>query len=553
MKYSICLLLLLIVTNINLAQGLKTPQTESEDAIKFLIDIEEKDRDYIKFLSTYAIPPEKRSDAVLFTSFLLHSLVGPTLSLDENNAGSYYPLASKLDNGNTMEYRRVPGSDTLWWIDLRDYNWTPSSWENAANIDGYFVEPIVQHPTAGALRLLAGNAVLRMDWFINHVSDSTKQLDTDRSPTLYNNFLFASVKTPTNIDEYRKYFSIDIDKSRQLGNEFATLVTKSKIVAKHNRLLFGYRTELGYWYDTYDVKNQEGSRDFLEAFFKNEPIATPPKIFDAGEAFGSNMLGLQVYALYDGQGKLINFGDPTVVRHIGDVVGDVRVRIAHSCFDCHAGGPLPSENTLKEFITAGGNQYFKNKIELNRTNRVLLSSRFEDSIKQNQDYFVNALKKCNGLTPDENGKIYLDLVRSYNEPVTVSRAALECGVTEQEFITKVIKGNYGARLKLLAINKEPIPIDIWETRGKDGIPGQFQQAMIQLNGLTKITNEEVINPEESTYLTKIQTNLMVGPRVLSIIPANTKVKFLEKNGEWLYIEYQNKQGFVKISDLEFIK
>lgn len=562
---SLLLTILLIPGLIFGQEVLKTPNSEVEDAIKYLVGeqngvkyVDPIDYPYIRFLSTYSIKDDQlKRDAALAGSFVLHSLVGPAKDLNSNNAGAFYPLAKmeEIDGvRHYVEYKRVPFSNTLWWIDLRDYNFTPEAWEKAASIDGYFVTPIVQEQNNGALRLTSGgNSILRMDWFISQVTDTARQLDNDLQFDLYNTFLFAKVTPPKNVDEWRKLFNLDINKSRDIGNEAGVLVTKSKVVSRDNRVLFGYNTELGYLYDTYDVKNQQGKRDYLESFFKNKIIGTPPDVSDAGEIFGTNQLGLQVYALRDGQGKLINFGDPTVVRHLTDVFGDARVRVAHSCIDCHAAGPIPAENSLKEYVGGEYDLYFKNKEDRNRVKRVFLDNKFEDSIETNKKAFARAVEKSNGCTPEETGKKYLDVIRNYNSEIDVDRAAFECGVTKEEFIAKIGENRFGGRIKKLVKDGETIPIDVWETRGQDGIPGGFQQAMIMINGLTAITNEyKVEEPikepkvEEFKYFTNEDVGLMSGPTKIGIVPKDTKINILEIRGDFGQIEYGGKKGWVDL-------
>jgi hypothetical protein len=547
----------LFLTNTAFSQEkLKNPNSEVEDAIKYLSDtsyVKPEDVKYIRFLTTYAIQDEeKRQREVLSCSFILHSLVGPAKDLDSNNAGAFYPLA-KIEEKKFVEKQKVPFSDTLWWIDLRDYNFTPEVWELAASIDGFFVTPTsVQEQNNGALRLLAGNAILRMDWFNTHVTDTSRQRDIDKDFDLYTSFVFAQVPPPKNVEEWRKYMALDVTKTRELGNEFGTLVTKSEQVSRHNRMLFGYRTELGYMYDTYDVKNQEGLRDYWEAFFKNKKIGTPPDISDAGELFATNQLGLQVYALRDGNGNLINFGDPTVVRHLTDIHGDVRVRVAHSCIDCHSIGPLPAENTHAEFLKKTGEIYSYSKEDRNRIKRVFLDNRFEDSITFNQQIFKTAIDKANGLTPEVNGQYYLESIKHYTRDVDLERAAFECGVTTEEFKDKITKGRFGGRIKLLVETGQPIPIDIWETRGKDGIPGQFQQAMALINGITQITTETTIEhkiPQDiKDNLKNIlleDTYLMSGQTKVILIPKDTILPILEEKSDWIKTEYNGRTGWLE--------
>src|SRR5690606_38773485 len=148
----------------------------------------------------------------------------------------------KNDKGETVfiPYNKV--SDTIWWIDIRNYNHTIQSYENIASLDGYFVEPIIQHQNAGILRLLSGNSMFRADWFIYHASDVMTQVDRNRKIKIYEELLYAKVGAPKTLSEFYKIWGLkSLEEARAEGNEYAALVTRSKEVARHNRLLFGYR------------------------------------------------------------------------------------------------------------------------------------------------------------------------------------------------------------------------------------------------------------------------------------------------------------------------
>jgi len=553
---------------------LKTPDTEVGDAILFLEKLPVEERRFVKFLTTFGIKDvEARKREALVCSFLVHSMIGAVN--EEFNAGAFYPIAHMEDRSNPPDGvnetfvadHLVPGSDTLWWIDIREYNWTEQAWENVAKEEGYFVEPIVTHEKNGALRLYSGNAVVRMDWFNTHASSVTQQADVDSKIRIYRELTYASVKTgpPKTVKDFEKIWLIDTDKARKLGNAFSALVTKSQNVALHNRILFGYRTELGWYYRTYDVKNLRGIRDYAENIldFKGNP---PPK-FDAGEIFATNQLHLQVYDLYNDKENIIDFGDPSVVRHTSDVLSDVRVRSAHSCFDCHAAGPIPSENSLLEFLKARGeaNVYdYRDKLRVERT---LLNGEFEDSIKDNQVIFARSLSKANGLKPEENVKYYLDSVSNYGKSLDLERVAFECGMTPEIFKENVKenKNPYNKlplRVGLLLSNKETIPRASWESPGADGQPGTFQQTMISIYGLTKITdsylppNQAVIQ-DQVVQFTKVVAiangQIMSGPTPVASYKAGDEFKH---NGKvitgWVGVEtIDGKVGYIQQANVKF--
>lgn len=539
--------LLLFVSSIGIAQEvtLSTPTKEVDEFLIWLQKQPEEDRLYMRGLTSYAIPQKLRADAALQTSFLLHSLAGPSANPD-GSAGSFYPLAiasyqnEKWDGTTVQLFNQI--SDTLFWIDIRNFNWTPEAWEYITKFDGYMVEPIVQHESNALLRLLAGNAVVRMDWFVYNASRGVAQVDRDsKNISIYRTLLYAQTKVPKTVDEFRKVWGLDdITRSRQLGNEFATIVTRSQNVSRHNRILFGYRTELGWLYQTYDVRRQIGKRDYVERFY--EFAGRPPDTFDGGEIFATNQLKLQVYDLYDDKTNLADFADATIVRHMTDVLGDARVNVPHSCFDCHAAGPIPSENTLAEFLKRNGAIYYKKKDDQLRVERAYFSDRFEESIKENQELYAVALKKATGLKPEDNLQSYYRFMNWYAAPLNMEQVAFECGVSVDELKKKAAEGlqdiNYKipGRLALLMQTGEPIPRDLWEAENFDGIPGIFQQTMIVIYGLTKITTTVV-----QDYVGIVANGCNIyssGSKVIKKIEAGTKVTSV--------LDSENQDGWVRV-------
>lgn len=558
MKTLIALLICLATSIVAIGEERQSPNSEVRAAILHLDTINEYDRQYIRYFTTYAVPPELREKCVLTLSFMIHSLVGINDD-SEGNAGAYYPLAMDIGLGDIVYFHLVEGSTTLHWIDLRHYNWTPESWEKMSSLDAYFVEPIIKHEENSLLRLLAGNAIVRADWFIVHAADTTKQQDHDIPFTLYDTLLYNG-KTPKTADEWRKYWTLDTAEARKLGAAYASLVTDSaEVVNDHNRILFGYRTLLGWMYETYDVKNQDGLRDYVESFpsFKGDP----PPISDAGEMFASNILQMQVYGLRNEKDEIVNFGDPTVVRHINDVIGDTRVRTAHSCFDCHAAGPLPAQNTIRDFIRDFGILQIKDKSAKLRVERVYLSNKFEDSIEDNQRLFARALFKVNGLLPAQNGANYLEIYKWYNQKLGWEQVSRECGIPEDEIKKKLALGlvypyKVPGRLALLFNSNKSIPRDTWETSGANGIPGTYQQTMIWVNGLTiikdtvqtrNLINYEVIRPRSA---------VQSGSDILYYLNNGDIVRSygeISKDGVWISVDSNQGKGWTRLDNLKEVK
>lgn len=454
-----------------------TPNQETKAAVSFLrSSFAEQDRLFIRFLSTYAVKPEQRQNVVLASTFVMHSLIGPDDS-KTGNRGSYHPLA-KIVNNEYVPYKLVPGTKTLWWFDLRDFNWTIEAWETVSNQDGYFVEPIVDHNLNALLRLDTGNAIVRADWFVLHATDTSIQVDRNK-PVLYDALLYAKTRVPRDGREWGAAWGFDPPEQR-FGQEYSVVTTSSNVISRTgNRLLKGNRTTWGYGYQTFDVVSQEGDKDYIEELFNHEGDVPNS---DGGEMIGTNVVGLQVYGIRDKNFKLIHVADASLVRNNHDPLNDSRVRVGLSCMDCHSHGTIPSANAIKAYFDKGGKIAAKNKNAALKIKALLLDGRFEEQITNNQESFTQALNKTNGLTPTENNKALIETVVEYSKPVNIEQASFECGVTPEIFKSK-LQGRVSGRLAMLLTTNEPIPRSIWESPTIKGVPSPFQQAMINLYGL----------------------------------------------------------------------
>jgi hypothetical protein len=537
-------------------KNISSPASEVESAVLTLNDVKDPyKKQYMRFFSTYALPADLQEDAAYSLSYVCHLLVGPPID-DFDNAGSYYPIAMKIDD-EFVPIQRSKYSKTLYWIDIREFNWTEEVWEKLSNIDGYFVEPIVDHYSNSSLRLVAGNAIVRADWFIVHATDLTQESDQNIQTQIFYELLYARNKVPQNLDDWLKIWGVaDINKSRTLGNEYGGLILNSG-VSRHNRMLFGYRTELGWLYHTYDVKSQTGKRDYLDNFAANRGL--PPKESDGGEGFAFNSLGmLTAYMIRDGNNKFVDFGDPTLVYHLQDVTGDPRVRTATSCLDCHSGGPIPPRNIVKEYVEKMSEIKVPKYSDKLRIERTFLSNKFEESVGDGQIHYERSLLKVNGLTPAENVKAYLNIVSWYKKPLDLNQVLVECGIERDDFFERLGKTDeiFGVdkvptRLAFLITNNEKIPRDIWESPGRDGIPGTFQQTMISLYGITVVSETTVEVP--LYYRANVsRCNIYHGSNVVHSANLNSRLEYLgqsSEDGKWLLIKYNNITGWVKKSEV----
>jgi hypothetical protein len=552
----------------------KTPNTEVQDALRFLAQVNPINRPFIRFFSTYAMPPELRDDAALILSFACHSLIGP--GAEGRVVGAYYPIARMEGNGDEENkkiviYQAVPDSDTLIWVDIRDYGWTPESWEKISEFDGYFAEPVVQYDVGLNIRAVAGNAVVRADWFIVHALNTMMQEDVDK-PSIYYELLFSGLEKPKTIEEWRRLWRFDNKEAALVGNEVATLVTKSNAVARHNRILFAHRTAIGYWCETYDVKNTRGFRDYVGTYLQNQNVGGPPDVTDGGEVFNTNSVGMQVYALRDGNNDLVQSGPGVLVRHLTDIYGDARVRVADSCIDCHAEGPLVAENTIEEFLQNGAQILVDDHSKFIRLKRNFLDGRFNEQIIEYQKYFAASLLKVNGLTPAENIKAYKMITTWYTSPLDERQVLVECGTEKENLLRAIAQKPYGARLKLLLTTGERIPREVWESPSTDGIPGAFQEAMMAIYGIAMPTVQQQQQQQQQAekenpplpvdlppkFQVKRMSSVRAGSNIVGTLNKGDIIELSEKpellNGkEWVKVTLENgSTGYIEMTNLEQI-
>ena len=144
----------------------------------------------------------------------------------------------------------------------------------------------------------------------------------------------------------------------------------------------------------------------------------------------------------------------------------------------------------------------------------------------------------------------------YNKPLDLKQVAFECGVTPEHLIEKSKEGlqdinkKLPGRLDLLIKSNEPIPRDVWEAANVDGIPGTFQQTMIVINGLTKITTQVVA----VNYVAVVNKKCNIykgGSTILRAVESGTKItKIGDNNDDWLEVELEDgTKGWMKEADI----
>jgi hypothetical protein len=438
-----------------------TPDSELAACEKFLHSGKFKadEINYVRFFTTFTIPEKWQWKKEVVN---LRESAEKALPFVLNSCAS-------VDAEQFVERpRRVPGSDTLWYVNIQDFGWTEEDVDAVFRIQPYMLAPLVSGKN---------NAILfRADWFIVNAMDVTKQQDRGLkdNDAPYYILQYHLGHAPKDKFDFLKAWEIDEEGANRRLSFTGTIVDKGDSgVSQHTRRLARIRTEKGYYWKTSDVKSHDidpdkvVSRDYVEDLFAHQA--------DAGEYISSNKRGLQTYLLTAGNNdkfKVVPFGDPTIVVDRQDP-HDPRVRTGKSCVVCHALGVIPYTSVIADLFRAGGDVLAQYKDVQREIKAFYRRFKNGEEVQQDNELFEQAVKECNGLDPLDNMKGYLAVYEWYwNEKVTPEQAAVECGVTPEDLRAGIKPATTG-RLVFLYKGK-PMPREIWDSVNVGG----YVQAML---------------------------------------------------------------------------
>jgi hypothetical protein len=373
---------------------------------------------YIYYMTVEHLPVERRDETLNVLKFAICSL------------NSRVVIEQQLP---------VPIDDTLVRIDTRALGWEHTFPEFLKEHYPYVVQ-------RGALCLL-----IKADFFIQAAMDQTV------SGGFYHRFIFG--KELKTIDEFKQLLGVSPEADYRHGH----IEARSGVSVQGVRLITAIPTSrrADFWI-TDDIEQIDRKRDPLEHLDlshkpdAHEAIGALPKSVASTGALGS----LQTYALANGAG-VIQEKAPTniVVDHTG--IRGVEILNPVSCITCHQEGLRPIKtNALRQYIQSGADVFAKYETQVaieqfHLTNIQTLLDR------GNYDYSV-ILEAINGFTPKENAEAFAAVIRFYDAPLTLERAAQELLCTpEQLQHALAVYGNLPPRLAQLA-HGIPIPRDAWE-------------------------------------------------------------------------------------------
>ncbi|MGE0605851.1 MAG: c-type cytochrome domain-containing protein [Pirellulales bacterium] len=461
-----------------IAAGAKFPVRE-ERAFATEESILRPIRDHLK-----ATPKEDRQ----FQRYLsLHALFNnhKQVTIDELRLGR--AALSKLVNSLSWKDKIVPplaldASQTVFNIDLRNYGWDKKDlWNEVVKVYPYGMNLSAHRDDsvrrlASEIRQLSGDdlAYVRADWFIATAS----------RPPLYHTML----ELPENIKELRAKLNV-FPKEDFMDNSLARAGLITSKVSKQNRLLDRHSSLYGYYWESYDFKQNDGTGD-LQQFplgpkFDNHPFVFQAFEHDGGEMIFSLPNGLQGYYLSDAKGNRINEGPIQIVRDSLETSGTPVIVNGLSCMSCHSRGVVrfEAEAALRDNTPFSGT--VRDKVQKLYKHQ----SEFDEMMAKDEARFLAAVEAAAGQYLQVEGDAGKS-IGDFKEPIgTIARwyirdlspevVAGEMGIENPAEIPAIVKGNPNLRKAGLAPlgTGGTIKRDVWGNQNENSPYFQFARAL----------------------------------------------------------------------------
>lgn len=243
-------------------------------------------------------------------------------------------LNSLSTNPDVLKLRTIDPGKTIIAFNLDDLNWTEADWDRIIGVYPYAMRP--DSTTYDTVKSVTNTplAWVRGDWFAFTAS----------RPPLYYDLL----KLPKTFPEFAKAENVDVKKN--IENFLAKRAGfQQSGVSKHNRLIERHPMATGYFWTSYDFKEDSPEKSLFE-----HPLGPDgPDAFkvDGGETIFSLPNGFQGYYLNKSSGERLDKGPIEIV--LDDSQRDRSVTNGISCFGCHKVGINRNQDEIRDRVLHG--------------------------------------------------------------------------------------------------------------------------------------------------------------------------------------------------------
>ena len=370
--------------------------------------------------------------------------------------GAYQRALSKLVNSlswgrKVTNPRPIDSEETIFYIDLRDYEWEIgiNRWTLIEAEYPYEIE--FNAPTQTALREKLTNLreamdcevpFVHVDWF----------LATASLPPLYHDIL-GLPETDRELET-----RLEVNVVENLRNAAGRRVWRAGFnesgVSNHNRVVERHQFQHGAYWKSYDFAGSVGTQN----------IFTHPLAFthDGGEIIFNLPNGLQAYYLADAGGNRLNAAPIAIVRN--PAVSDPTVRNGLSCIGCHTEGMKEFEDQVRGVVEQNENPPF----DKDRALRLYVEKAEMDAfVAEDTERYRQALEKTGGVFGG------IEPVQRFHEafqrPLDAAHAAASVGLETAVFLQKIRQNTSLQHLGLLVLENGTMKRDTWTSNFDDMI------------------------------------------------------------------------------------
>ena len=361
---------------------------------------------------------------------------------------AYRQALSKLVNSlswgrKVINPRSIDPKGTIFYIDLRDYEWEigTNRWTLIEAEYPYEIE--FNAPTQTSLREKLTNLretmacevpFIHVDWF----------LATASLPPLYHDIL-GLPETDRELET-----RLEVNVVENIRNAPGKRVWRAGFndsgVSNHNRVVERHDSRYGAYWKSYDFAGSIGTQN----------IFTHPLSFehDGGEIIFNLPNGLQAYYLADAGGRRLDEAPIDIVSN--PAASDPTVRNGLSCIGCHTEGMKDFEDTVRGVIQRNANPPFNKARALQLYTDKATMNRL---VSEDTTRYRKALEATGGVFGG------IEPVQRFHEafqrPLDAAHAAAAVGLETETFLQR-IRQNVGLKnLGLLVLETGTIKRDTW--------------------------------------------------------------------------------------------
>ena len=367
---------------------------------------------------------------------------------------AYQRALSKLVNSlswgrNVINPRPIDPEETIFYIDLRDYEWEigTNRWTQIEAEYPYEIDFNV--PTQTALREKLTNLrealncevpSVHVDWF----------LATASLPPLYHDIL----DLPQTDRELETRLEVNVVEN--LRNAAGKRVWRAGFndsgVSNNNRVVERHDSRYGAYWKSYDFAGSVGTQN----------IFTHPLSFthDGGEIVFNLPNGLQAYYLADAGGRRLNAAPIDIVSN--PAASDPTVRNGLSCIGCHTEGMKTFEDQVRGVVEQNPNPPFNKDRALRLyAEKSVMDARVEEDTQRYREALEAAGGIFGGIEPIQR------FHEAFHAPLDIAYAAATVGLETRAFLARVRQNTSLQNLGLLVLENGTIKRDTWTSKFSD--------------------------------------------------------------------------------------